>query len=171
MFASVQTLARVRHLRQFAPDTFDYIVVDEFHHSATRTYRALIDYFAPRFLLGLTATPDRMDGGDLLGLCQENLVFRYDAFEGIEAGLRLAVPAISGATVDAGPTGFQHSTGAERTYLATIAPTALTGLWPSATQAAGASTAFEQHQRLAGHAGARTLAFCVSQRHADFMSG
>jgi HKD family nuclease/diadenosine tetraphosphate (Ap4A) HIT family hydrolase len=87
LFASVQTLGRVRHLRQFAPDTFDYIVVDEFHHAAARTYRALIDYFTPKFLLGLTATPDRMDGGDLLGLCQENLVFRCDAFEGIEAGL------------------------------------------------------------------------------------
>jgi hypothetical protein len=87
LFASVQTLGRVRHLRQFAPDTFDYIVVDEFHHAAARTYRALIDYFTPKFLLGLTATRDRMDRGDLLGLCQENLVFRCDAFEGIEAGL------------------------------------------------------------------------------------
>ncbi len=75
LFASVQTLGRAEHLGRFAPDAFDYIVVDEFHHAAARTYRALIDHFRPKFLLGLTATPERTDGGDLLGLCQENLVF------------------------------------------------------------------------------------------------
>ena len=58
-----------------------------FHHAAARTYRRLIDYFEPRFLLGLTATPERTDGGDLLALCQENLVFRCDLAEGIREGL------------------------------------------------------------------------------------
>jgi len=72
LFASIQTLGRVRHLQRFTPETFDYIVVDEFHHAAARTYRRLIDHFTPKFLLGLTATPERMDGGDLLALCQEN---------------------------------------------------------------------------------------------------
>ncbi len=43
-------------------------VVDEFHHAAARTYRNLIDHFRPRFLLGLTATPERADGGDIPGL-------------------------------------------------------------------------------------------------------
>ncbi|MGS0757438.1 DEAD/DEAH box helicase family protein, partial [Roseateles sp. GG27B] len=59
--ASVQTLGRNAHLERFAPQHFDYIVVDEFHHAAAATYRRLLAYFAPRFLLGLTATPDRTD--------------------------------------------------------------------------------------------------------------
>ncbi|TXL70194.1 hypothetical protein FHP25_35775 [Vineibacter terrae] len=52
----------IGHLRNFAPDAFDYIIVDEFHHAAARTYRNLIEHFTPKFMLSLTATPDRTDG-------------------------------------------------------------------------------------------------------------
>jgi HKD family nuclease len=76
VFASVQALSRPEALPRFARDAFDYIVIDEFHHASARTYRKLIDGFDARFLLGLTATPERTDGGDLLGLCQDNLVYR-----------------------------------------------------------------------------------------------
>jgi HKD family nuclease/diadenosine tetraphosphate (Ap4A) HIT family hydrolase len=62
LFASVQTLGRQRHLRQFDRNRFDYIVVDEFHHAAAATYRNLIAHFTPKFLLGLTATPERTIG-------------------------------------------------------------------------------------------------------------
>jgi superfamily II DNA or RNA helicase len=72
LFASIQTLGRQTHLQQFARARFDYILVDEFHHAAT--YRRLIDHFEPRFLLlGLTATPEGTDRGNLLVLCPENL--------------------------------------------------------------------------------------------------
>jgi HKD family nuclease len=87
VFASVQTLARSAHLGRFDTRAFDYIVVDEFHHAAAATYRRIIDYFEPGFLLGLTATPDRSDGGDLLGLCEENLVYECDLWSGIDRGL------------------------------------------------------------------------------------
>src|SRR5206468_5369183 len=87
LFASVQTLARIRHLGQFARDAFDYIVIDEFHHAAAATYRRILDHLTPRFLLGLTATPERADGGDLLALCGENLVRRCDVPEAIRRGL------------------------------------------------------------------------------------
>ena len=73
--------------RSFITDEFDYVIVDEFHHAAASTYRRVIDHFEPKFLLGLTATPERTDGGDLLSLCRENLVFRCDLAEGINAGL------------------------------------------------------------------------------------
>jgi diadenosine tetraphosphate (Ap4A) HIT family hydrolase/HKD family nuclease len=82
VFASVQTLSRARHLSRFAPDDFDYIVVDEFHHAAASTYRKILAHFRPRFLLGLTATPDRMDGRSLLELCDDNLVYRRDLIHG-----------------------------------------------------------------------------------------
>jgi len=82
----VQTLGRLPHLSRFRPDDFDYIVIDEFHHAAAGTYRCVIDHFQPKFLLGLTATPDRTDGADLLALCQENLVFEASIRNGIEGG-------------------------------------------------------------------------------------
>jgi superfamily II DNA or RNA helicase len=87
LFASIQTLSRQAHLERFRRDEFDYIVIDEFHHAEARTYRRLIDYFAPKFLLGLTATPERADGADLLALCDNNLVYRCDLAEGIRKEL------------------------------------------------------------------------------------
>ena len=87
LFASVQTLSRTQHLNGFDPVTFDYVIIDEFHHAAAGTYRRIIDHFQPKFLLGLTATPERMDGGDLLALCQENLVFEASVPDGVSADL------------------------------------------------------------------------------------
>lgn len=156
LFASVQTLGRTAHLRQFSPDAFDYIVVDEFHHAAARTYRGLIEHFTPTFLLGLTATPDRMDGGDLLGLCQENLVYRCDFIAGIEhkllSGFRyMGVPDdVNYAQIPWRGSGFDEA----------ILTQAL------ATQAR-AQNALDQLRR---HGGSRTLGFCCSQRHADYMA-
>ena len=85
--ASVQTLARAEHLERFAPQHFDYVVIDEFHHAAAGTYRRLLAHFAPSFLLGLTATPDRTDQSDILSLCDDNLVYSCHLFDGIQAGL------------------------------------------------------------------------------------
>ena len=87
LFASIQSLGREQHLEKFATDHFDYIVVDEFHHAAARTYQRLLAYFRPRFLLGLTATPDRTDQSDILTLCDDNLVFSKGLFEGIKTKL------------------------------------------------------------------------------------
>jgi superfamily II DNA or RNA helicase/HKD family nuclease len=84
LFASIQTLAG--NLAEFARDRFDYIVIDEFHHAAARSYRRVIDHFQPDFLLGLTATPNRMDGADLLALCSDNLVYECALAEGIDSG-------------------------------------------------------------------------------------
>ncbi len=84
VFASVQTLGR--HLEAFDHDEFDYVVVDEFHHAAARTYRRVIDHFHPDFLLGMTATPERLDGADLLALCGDNIVFEYNLVDGIRSG-------------------------------------------------------------------------------------
>ncbi len=59
LFASLQTMER--HKESFDPRAFAYILVDESHHSSARTYRTTIEYFKPDFLLGVTATPDRLD--------------------------------------------------------------------------------------------------------------
>ncbi|MFI0895559.1 DUF3427 domain-containing protein [Streptomyces sp. NPDC020983] len=61
VFASVQSL-RAERLQEIDPHHFDVIVIDEFHHATARTYRRIIEHFAPIELLGLTATPERMQG-------------------------------------------------------------------------------------------------------------
>ncbi|MFK0144877.1 DUF3427 domain-containing protein [Streptomyces griseus] len=61
VFASVQSLTS-QALSRFTPDHFDVIVIDEFHHGTSPTYRRILDHFKPYELLGLTATPERMDG-------------------------------------------------------------------------------------------------------------
>ena len=103
LFASVQTLGRQPHLQTFDPAHFDYLIIDEFHHAAARTYRRLIAYFRPIFLLGLTATPERTDGGDLLGLCGENLVYRCNIPEGIQRELLCPFHYSEGESVTADP--------------------------------------------------------------------
>ncbi len=69
VFATIQTLSR--NLGEFEADAFDYIIVDECHHAAAKTYQKIFSYFQPKFILGLTATPERSDGQDMLELFSE----------------------------------------------------------------------------------------------------
>jgi HKD family nuclease len=114
VFASVQKLSRNEHLARLAPEGFDYVIVDEVHHGAAQSYRAVLDRINPGFLLGLTATPDRADGADLLGLFDDHVAYRADIAAGIRR--KLLVPfdyfglkddvdykAIKWQTTDPGP--------------------------------------------------------------------
>lgn len=85
LFATVQTLGKKEYLTEeyFSRDCFDYIIIDEFHHAAAGNYQNIIEYFNPKFLLGLTATPDRLDNKDVYALCDYNLVY--------EVGLKAAI--------------------------------------------------------------------------------
>lgn len=65
VFASVQTVNNKIATIELSPSYYDYIVVDECHHLTASSYRKIIQYFQPKVLLGLTATPERMDGGDI----------------------------------------------------------------------------------------------------------
>jgi len=65
VFASVQTLKNRLKDIKLSPDFYDYVVIDECHHLTAESYRGVINYFQPRILLGLTATPERMDGGNI----------------------------------------------------------------------------------------------------------
>lgn len=82
-FASIYTIGQKQHLKQFARDAFDLIVVDEFHHAAAPTYNRLIEYFEPQFLLGITATPDRLDNKDVYAICDGNVAFEIHFLEAI----------------------------------------------------------------------------------------
>jgi HKD family nuclease len=156
VFASVQTLGRQTHLERFAADAFDYIVVDAFHHAAAATYRRIIDHFTPDFLLGLTATPDRSDGGDLLGLCEENLVYTCDLWSGIDRGL------LSPFKYFGVPDPVEYAQIPWRSGKFDEA-----ALTEAVATRARAENALDQ---LARRGGEKTIGFCVSRRHADFMA-
>ena len=66
LFLSIQTFNSQDFTSKTAPDFYDYIVVDEFHHAAAPTYQKLLQHYCPKILLGLTATPERMDGKSIL---------------------------------------------------------------------------------------------------------
>ena len=66
LFISIQTFNSQDFTEKTTPEFYDYIIVDEFHHAAAPTYQKLLSYYQPCILLGLTATPERMDGESIL---------------------------------------------------------------------------------------------------------
>ena len=89
IFASVATLGRPDYLNEkyFAPDYFTYVVIDEFHHAVNEQYQRIVDYFKPKFLLGLTATPERMDGKNIYEICDYNVPYEISLKEAINKGM------------------------------------------------------------------------------------
>lgn len=83
LIASIQGLHR--RLDQFSPDYFGYIIIDEAHHAAAPSYRQVLSYFKPQFLLGLTATPERHDQESIMELFQ-NEAHRLDLKTAVEIG-------------------------------------------------------------------------------------
>jgi superfamily II DNA or RNA helicase len=83
--ATIQFLQR--NLKYISPQKFDYLVIDEFHHAAAKSYRQLIDHVEPFFLLGLTATPFRGDRQDILELCDQNVLVNFELRTGIDTGI------------------------------------------------------------------------------------
>ncbi|MFN7692684.1 MAG: DEAD/DEAH box helicase family protein, partial [Rubrivivax sp.] len=155
--AAVQTLGRVEHLERFAAQHFDYVVIDEFHHAAAATYRRLLSHFAPRFLLGLTATPDRTDQSDILSLCDDNLVFTRSLFEGIQA--KLLAP-------------FHYYGILDESVNYREVPWRNGRFDPEELSNKLATLARARHaiREWRARAQKRTLAFCVSTRHAEYMA-
>ncbi len=155
--ASVQTLGKETHLERFSPQHFDYVVIDEFHHAAAPVYHRLLSYFAPQFLLGLTATPDRTDRSDILSLCDDNLVFEYPLFEGVKG--EFLVPfhyyGIYDDTVDYSEIPWRNGK---------FDPNLLANKLATLGRARHALRVWRTHKQ------SRTLAFCVSRSHADFMA-
>lgn len=157
LFASIQTLGKTQHLHKFAADHFDYIVVDEFHHASAPTYRQLLKHFRPRFLLGLTATPDRTDQADILALCDDNLVYRRDMFDGIDSGLLCAFNyyGIADQEVDYQSIPWRNGK---------FDPEQLQNKLATKARAKHALKRWEEVKQV------RTLAFCISKKHADYMA-
>lgn len=89
--ASIQSITR--NLDSFKPDDFGYIVIDECHHSSAKSYKKILNYFNPSFILGLTATPERADGEDILDLFQ-TVAHKLDIKDAVETGVLVPVRCI-----------------------------------------------------------------------------
>ncbi len=75
IFSTIQTISKSTHLESFPKNHFDYIIIDETHRSGADSYLRLINHFEPKFLLGMTATPERTDGNDIFQLFDHNIAY------------------------------------------------------------------------------------------------
>ena len=75
IFCTVQTISKQEHLDKFKRNHFDYIVIDETHRAGADSYKRIMEHFTPKFMLGMTATPERTDGADIFKLFDYNIAY------------------------------------------------------------------------------------------------
>lgn len=160
IFASVETLGQEKYLSPvfFPRDYFDYIVIDEFHHAVSKNYRNIIDYFTPKFLLGLTATPDRMDGKDIYALLDYNVPYEITLQEGINKGL-LSPFRYYGIYDETDYSSMRFSRGHYDSNELNFAY----------IQNENRSNLILKHFQK--HNSSRAIGFCASKEHAEYMAG
>jgi len=160
VFASIQSLERME-VTELNPDAFDVVIVDEFHHAAAPTYRKVLDRLKPKILLGLTATPERTDAGDILGFFDGHIAAELRLWDALERGLLCP---------------FQYFGLSDSTDLSSVAwsrkgydATELSNLYTG--DHARVNLVLEQIQnKLRDTRTMRALGFCVSIAHAEFMA-
>ncbi|WP_420710713.1 DUF3427 domain-containing protein [Streptomyces sp. NRRL S-146] len=161
VFASVQSLS-AKGLDRLAPGHFDVIVIDEFHHGTSPTYRKILDHFQPLELLGLTATPERMDGKNI----------QDEFFDGrIAAEMRLWEALENDLLSPFHYFGISDTTdlSAVEWKRGTYDPTALSNVLSSNARRARLVVKAVREKLSDPHA-MRALGFCVSVAHAHFMA-
>lgn len=87
LFMSIQSFKSSGFINMTTPDFYDFIIVDEFHHAAADSYQDLLNYYKPDILLGLTATPERLDGKDILGFFNGRIASEMRLAEAIDRKL------------------------------------------------------------------------------------
>lgn len=155
VLASVQKLSRPDSLAELrAAPPFDYVIVDEVHHASAPSYRAILAVISPGFLLGLTATPERADEGDVLGLFDDHLAYRADVGEGIAR--ELLVPFAYWGVKD--DIAYENIPWRNRRF----DPEQLASALQTEARMQRMWRAWEEHPA------SRTLVFCCSVSHADY---
>lgn len=163
VFASVQSLAGV-DLDELDPDKFDMVIVDEFHHASpeTKTYARLLEYLQPKVLLGLTATPERADGQDILHWFDGRIAVELRLWEALERNLLAP---------------FQYFGVHDGTDLSQVRWKRGTGYLPA--ELTNVYTAHEMRVRIilqtlqdkiTDLSRMRAIGFCVSIEHAEYMA-
>jgi superfamily II DNA or RNA helicase/HKD family nuclease len=160
VFASIQSLAQL-DAKDLNPDAFDVVIVDEFHHAAAPTYRKMLERLKPKILLGLTATPERTDAGDILGYFDGHIAAELRLWDALERGLLCP---------------FQYFGLSDNTDLSSVTwsrqgydVTALERIYTG--DDARVRLVLQQVQnKLRDTKTMRALGFCVSIAHAEFMA-
>ncbi|MBA3404863.1 MAG: DUF3427 domain-containing protein [Gemmatimonadaceae bacterium] len=160
VFASIQAMHEKR-LAKLAPDAYDVVIVDEFHHAQADSYRLLLSHFRPKILLGLTATPERADGKSVLEWFDDRIAAESRLWDALDLGLvvpfqyfgihddtDLSVVDFSGGRYDIASL--------EQLYTA------------DHVRANAVIRALHSHVRDVTQI--RALGFCVSIKHAEFMA-
>ncbi|MFE6067551.1 DUF3427 domain-containing protein [Streptomyces sp. NPDC056525] len=161
VFASVQSLKSQR-LEQLSPDQFDVIVIDEFHHGVSSTYRKIIDHFRPKEFLGLTATPERMDGRNVQDeFFDGRIAAEMRLWEALENDL-LSPFHYFGITDNTDMSAVEWKRGA---YDASALSTLFTG-----NDARARLVVQAVRDKVTDPGAMRALGFCVSVAHATFMA-
>lgn len=156
IFASIYTLSLSHHLTLFPPNAFDLIIVDEFHHAAAPSYQRVLNHFQPDFLLGITATPERMDGKDVYAICDGNVAYQLHFIEAIQRQW-LAPFRYYGI--------YDETDYSKITWLGTrYDPTELLAVQINEQRAEKVIRAWEKYKQT------RTLSFCSSIQQAQFLS-
>jgi superfamily II DNA or RNA helicase/HKD family nuclease len=163
VFATIQSLARMDLARDLPPEHFDVVIVDEFHHAEAPTYDRLLAHVRPRVLLGLTATPERHDGGDVRRSFDGRTAYEMRLWDALEQGL-LAPFQYFGVrdTVDLDAVTWSRGWGYDKAELSRL----YTG-----ADVRARLVLQEVSRRVADPKRMRALGFCVSVEHARYMAG
>jgi superfamily II DNA or RNA helicase len=157
VFANIASLRSGGRLQKLSKNHFGYIVIDEFHHGAAPSYKELLTYFEPDFLVGLTATPERTDKKDVVALLDGNLVYQTTSSEAISRGF-LVPFTYYGLKDDIDYTQIRHNG-----YRYDIGDLEKLLLVPKRDEAI-----VEKYLDLSPNA--KAIGFCVSIKHADRMA-
>ncbi len=162
VFASVQSLASLG-VRTFKADQFDVVVIDEFHHALAPTYRQLLDYLEPQQLLGLTATPERGDGGNVAKeFFDGRTASELRLWDALDADLLVPFHYFGVSDdVDLSQLNWKRNGGYELAALDDV----YTG-----NDARAAKVIRELRDKVIGTEYMRAIGFCVSVRHAHYMA-
>lgn len=160
VFASVQSL-KVHSKNKPQPDSFDVVIIDEFHHAAANTYQWLLEDLKPRLLLGLTATPERTDGQDILAWFNGHMTVELRLWEALERGL-LCPFQYFGVHDEVDLSSLRWTRGG---YLSKELETLYTG-----NNARVALILEEIRKKIQNPSTMKALGFCVSIAHAEFMA-
>lgn len=87
VFAMIQSMSREGNYTEYPMDYFDYIIIDEAHRSFSKMYQKILNHFEPKFLLGMTATPERTDGGNIFDLYNNNIALEIRLREALKEEL------------------------------------------------------------------------------------
>lgn len=161
LFASVQTLNNRLSQINLRETFYDFIIIDEVHHIAADSYRPIINYFSPQILLGLTATPERMDGEDILKDFSGTIAAEIRLPEALSRKL-LCPFQYFGITDSVDLSNIQWKNGR---YL----PSELSRLYTQNDKRVGEILSNLQ-KYLRDINDVRALCFCVTQEHAQYMA-